>query len=117
MHEVLDLYANIWMLQDIPVMPIIGPSPNASSATVETKGAADSGRAGGEVPHSSASTEKEVQKEWTCALCLVTALSEQVWNAHLNGRKHRASLQKQKDAKVTNEIISTGNKEILKVKF
>ncbi|WJX46490.1 hypothetical protein P8452_33288 [Trifolium repens] len=100
--------------QDIPVMPIIGPSPNASSATVETKGAADSGRAGGEVPHSSASTEKEVQKEWTCALCLVTALSEQVWNAHLNGRKHRASLQKQKDAKVTNEIISTGNKEILK---
>ncbi|KAK2383439.1 HVA22 protein [Trifolium repens] len=100
--------------QDIPVMAIIGPSPNASSATVETKGAADSGRAGGEDPHSSASTEKEVQKEWTCALCLVTALSEQVWNAHLNGRKHRASLQKQKDAKVTNEIIATGNKEILK---
>ncbi|MCI56792.1 TB2/DP1 HVA22 family protein, partial [Trifolium medium] len=85
--------------------------------TVETKGTTDSDIPSGEVPQTSTSTEKEVQKEWTCALCLVTAQSEKVWNSHLSGRKHRASLQKQKDAEVTNEIIATGNKEMLKVKF
>ncbi|CAJ2678209.1 unnamed protein product [Trifolium pratense] len=99
--------------QDFPVMPIIEPSPQASSATVETKGTEDSDIAGGEVPQSSISTKKEVQKEWTCALCLVTAPSESVWNSHLSGKKHRA-LQKQKDAEVRNEIIATGNKEMLK---
>jgi hypothetical protein len=105
------------MLQGIPVMPIIGPSPNASSATVETKGTTDSDTVDGEVPQSSTSTEKEVQKEWTCALCLVTAQGEKVWNSHLSGRKHRASLQKQKEPEVTNKIITAGNKEVLEVKF
>ncbi|KAK2383437.1 HVA22 protein [Trifolium repens] len=99
--------------QGIPVMPIIGPSPNASSATVETKGTTESDIVDGEVPQSSTSTEKEVQKEWTCALCLVTAQGEKVWNSHLSGRKHRASLQKQKEPEVTNKIITAGNKEVL----
>lgn len=109
--------------QDIPVMPKIGRSQNASSATVETKGTAEINKAGGEVSQSS--TQKEVQKEWTCALCLVTTSSEKTLNCHLGGKKHRASvetliskkqptLQKQKDAKVTNKIIATGNKEIAK---
>jgi hypothetical protein len=31
----------------------------------------------------------EVQREWTCALCLVTSSSEKDLNSHLNGRRHR----------------------------
>jgi hypothetical protein len=126
LHEVLSLDPNIWMLKDIPVMPKIGPSQNASSATVETKGTAEINKAGGEVSQSS--TQKEVQKEWTCALCLVTTSSEKTLNCHLGGKKHRDSvetliskkqptLHKQKDAKVTNKIIAIDNKEIVKVKF
>jgi hypothetical protein len=73
------------MWQDILVIPKIGPSQTASSATVETKGRAESDTVGGEVT----STLKEVQKEWTCALCLVTTTSEKDLNSHFNGRKHR----------------------------
>ncbi|KAI5386202.1 hypothetical protein KIW84_072666 [Lathyrus oleraceus] len=61
--------------QDIPVMHKVGPGHNASSAIVETKGTSESDRTGGEVPQSS-STQKQMQKEWTCALCLVTTTSE-----------------------------------------
>ena len=117
MQEVFSLYANTQMLQDIPVLPKVGPSQNASLATVETTVTAERNSTGGEVPQSSTSTQKEVQKEWTCALCLVTTLSESILNSHLSGKKHRAALQRQKDAEVTNEIIATDNKEILKVKF
>jgi valyl-tRNA synthetase len=60
-------------------------SQKASSAIVETKGTAESGKAGGKVPQSSNST----QKVWTCALCSVTATSKKDLNSHLNGRKHR----------------------------
>jgi hypothetical protein len=81
------------MLQDIPVMPKIEPSQNASSATVETKGTEESDRAGGEVPQSSTSTQKQVQKQWTCALCLLTVACEKDVNSHLNGKKHRANLR------------------------
>ncbi|CAL5213552.1 unnamed protein product [Lathyrus oleraceus] len=108
--------------QDIPVIPKVGPSQSASSAT--TKGTAENDRAGGEVPQSSTSTQKEMQKEWTCALCLVTTSSEMTLNSHLSGRRHRArtealiakkqpTLQRQKDA-VTNEILATDDKEMLK---
>ncbi|CAK8577928.1 unnamed protein product [Lathyrus sativus] len=111
--------------QDIPVIPKVGPSQSASSATVVTKGTAENGRAGGEVPQSSTSTQKEMQKEWTCALCLVTTSSEMTLNSHLSGRRHRArmealiakkqsALQKKKDAEVTNEILATDDKETLK---
>jgi len=127
LREIFGLYANIWMLQDIPVVPKIGPSQNASSATEETKGTAESDRAGGEFPQGS--TQQEVQKKWTCALCLVTMTSKKDLNSHLTGRKHsdtiealliakkQPTLQKQKDAEGTNEIIATDNKAILKVKF
>jgi hypothetical protein len=117
LQEVLGLYANTRTLQDIPVLPKIGPSQNAPLATVETKVTAERNSAGGEVPQSSTSAQKEVQNEWTCALCLVTTSSEKILNSHLSGKKYRAALQRQKDAEVTNEIIATDNKEILKVKF
>lgn len=102
------------MLQDIPVIPKIGPSQNESSASVETKGTVEGDRAGGEVPRSS-STQMDLQKDRTCDLCLITA--EEILNAHFSGRKHSAALQKQKDAEAINEITTTDNKEILKVKF
>jgi hypothetical protein len=91
LHEVLSLDPNIWMLKDIPVMPKIGPSQNASSATVETKGTAEINKAGGEVSQSS--TQKEVQKEWTCALCLVTVRCEKTLISHLRGRRHRETME------------------------
>jgi len=117
LQEVLGIYVNTRTLQDIPVSPKIGPSQIASLATVETKVTAERTSAGGEVPQSSTSTQKEVQKEWTCALCLVTTPGKKDLNSHLSGKKHRAALQRQKDAEATNEIIATDNKEILKVKF
>jgi len=129
LHEIFGLDANILTFQDIPVIPEIEPSQNPSSVTVETKGTAESDRAGGEFPKGSTSTQKEMQKKWTCALCLVTTTSKKDLNSHLTGRKHRdtiealsiakkqPTLKKQKDAEGTNEIIATDNKEILKVKF
>jgi hypothetical protein len=105
------------MLQDIPGMSKIEPCQNASSATVETEVTAESDRAGGEVPQSSTSSQNEVQREWTCALCLLTFTCEKTMDIHLNGRRHRAALQRQKDAEVTNQLIATDNKEILKVNY
>ncbi|XP_057416135.1 uncharacterized protein LOC130710789 isoform X2 [Lotus japonicus] len=75
--------------KDIPSMPSLAPTQIASSTIVEMKGIAGKGRAGEEFPRSS--THKEVQKEWTCALCQVTVLREEDLNSHLQGRKHRAA--------------------------
>ncbi|XP_062018895.1 uncharacterized protein LOC133735504 isoform X2 [Rosa rugosa] len=36
---------------------------------------------------------KEVQKEWTCALCQVTTTCERNLNSHLRGRKHKAAYE------------------------
>ncbi|KAM5548423.1 hypothetical protein ABKV19_000043 [Rosa sericea] len=36
---------------------------------------------------------KEVQKEWTCALCQVTTSCERNLNSHLQGRKHKAAYE------------------------
>ncbi|CAL5213556.1 unnamed protein product [Lathyrus oleraceus] len=66
-------------------------SQKASSAIVETKGTAEGDNAGGEVVQSSTCTEKEVQREWTCALCLVKVTCEKTLNSHLKGKKHRAA--------------------------
>ncbi|OUZ99585.1 zinc finger protein [Macleaya cordata] len=35
-------------------------------------------------------SKKKPQKEWSCALCKVSATSEQGLNAHLQGKKHKA---------------------------
>ncbi|KAI5386196.1 hypothetical protein KIW84_072665 [Lathyrus oleraceus] len=97
--------------KDISVISETVPSQNASAATVENK-----------VPQSSTSTRKEAQKEWNCALCMVTTSSEITLTSHLGGRKHRAAvealiakkqpnLQKQNYAKATNEITATNSKE------
>lgn len=75
------MYANIFASQ------------KASSTIVETKGLDGSDPAGGEVPPSSTATQKEVPKEWTCALCLVTTSSQITLNSHINGRKHRAACE------------------------
>ncbi|XP_022763624.1 uncharacterized protein LOC111309065 [Durio zibethinus] len=45
-------------------------------------------------------TDKQVQKEWTCAMCQVTTSSEKTLNSHLQGRRHRdvrAELMKAKN--------------------
>ncbi|CAI8617984.1 unnamed protein product [Vicia faba] len=108
--------------QDIFAIPEIVPSQNASAATVETKGSAESNKASGEATQSSTFTQKEMQKEWNCALCLVTTSNEMTWNSHLSGRKHRAAiktfiakkqptLQKQNYAESTHEITAANSKE------
>lgn len=115
-------------MQDISVIPETVPSENASAATVENKGTAESNRAGGEVPQSYTSTQKEAQKEWNCALCSVTTSNEITLNSYLSGRKHRAAiktfiakklptLQKQNYAEETNEITATNSKETPEVMF
>ncbi|CAK9152162.1 unnamed protein product, partial [Ilex paraguariensis] len=42
---------------------------------------------------------KKVQKEWTCALCQVTTACEANLNSHLQGQKHRATLDELKASK------------------
>ncbi|MBA0702100.1 hypothetical protein Goari_022366, partial [Gossypium aridum] len=37
-------------------------------------------------------SDKQVQKEWTCAMCQVTTSSEKTLNSHLRGRKHKNNL-------------------------
>ncbi|KAI5386199.1 hypothetical protein KIW84_072665, partial [Lathyrus oleraceus] len=70
---------------------IVASQKASSSAIVETKGTAEGDNAGGEVVQSSTCTEKEVQREWTCALCLVKVTCEKTLNSHLKGKKHRAA--------------------------
>ncbi|CAJ2678204.1 unnamed protein product [Trifolium pratense] len=69
----------------------IEASRKVSSAIVETKGILGRDPAGGEIPRSS--TQKDVQKEWICALCLVKTSSEITLNSHLNGRRHREACE------------------------
>ncbi|KAJ1376673.1 Zinc finger C2H2 superfamily [Sesbania bispinosa] len=105
--------------QYIPVMPNLAPSHNASTSTtmVETRGIAGKDRSGGELPQSS-TTHKEVQKEWTCALCQVTASCEQDLNSHLHGRRHRdASIAlKAKTKAASKKLKINQSKEELKQK-
>jgi hypothetical protein len=39
---------------------------------------------------------KEVQKEWTCAICQVTTQSEITLNSHLRGNRHKANYEELK---------------------
>ncbi|KAK1386191.1 C2H2-type domain-containing protein [Heracleum sosnowskyi] len=58
---------------------------------------------------------KNVQKEWTCAVCQVTTQSEATLNSHLQGMKHRTKCEELKAGKQTaiKKGVSTGtpNKE------
>ncbi|KAI8532411.1 hypothetical protein RHMOL_Rhmol11G0213000 [Rhododendron molle] len=46
--------------------------------------------AGGENKAVKITDSEKVQREWTCALCQVTATSEKMLDSHLQGRKHKA---------------------------
>ncbi|CAI8617983.1 unnamed protein product [Vicia faba] len=72
---------------------IVATKKSSSAAIVETKGTAESEGAGGEVVQSSNSTEKQVQREWICGLCLVKVTCEKTLNSHLKGKKHRAACE------------------------
>lgn len=59
----------------------------------EIKGAA-AGSVPAEIP-----SDKQVQKEWTCAMCQVTTSSEITLNSHLLGRRHREAYDELMKAK------------------
>lgn len=44
---------------------------------------------------------KQVQREWTCALCLVTTASEKTLNAHFQGSRHKSNCEQSKISKNT----------------
>ncbi|XP_021300003.1 uncharacterized protein LOC110428333 isoform X2 [Herrania umbratica] len=44
-------------------------------------------------------SDKQVQKEWTCAMCQVTTSCEKNLNMHLQGRRHRAACEELMKAK------------------
>ncbi|KAH1236284.1 HVA22-like protein a [Glycine max] len=102
--------------QDISVVPNLVPSQNASPAMVETKILVGKDTASGELPESS--THKEVQKEWTCALCHVTTSSEKTLIDHLHGRKHKATCEslKAQNQPVPHKVKSDQSKDDLKQK-
>ena len=97
-------------------MPVLSLSQNMSSARMETNGMARKDAAGGEVPQSS--THKEVQKEWTCAVCQVTTNCEKNLNMHLHGRKHKAACEalNAKNQPVPQKLKNDQSKEELKQK-
>ncbi|XAR53008.1 hypothetical protein NMG60_11021380 [Bertholletia excelsa] len=72
-----------------PVEPNVAETSHSAVAAEEIKqvpvGVQDNAR---EVPNSD-----KVQKEWACALCLVTTTSEKTLNSHFEGRKHKARYQ------------------------
>ncbi|KAL9329201.1 hypothetical protein ACSQ67_004204 [Phaseolus vulgaris] len=102
--------------QDIPVVPKVVQSQNASPTMLETKGVVMKDKADGELPQ--ISIHKEVQKEWTCALCQVTTTSEKTLNEHLKGSKHRAKENdiKAKFQPVSQKLKSDHSKEEIKQK-
>ncbi|KAK1402110.1 C2H2-type domain-containing protein [Heracleum sosnowskyi] len=51
--------------------------------------------------------EENAQREWTCAVCLVTTSSKATLNSHLLGRKHRARCEELKVGKQTTEKVVT----------
>ncbi|XP_039007773.1 receptor expression-enhancing protein 3-A-like [Hibiscus syriacus] len=70
-----------------PVNQIPPPEPDAVQAVNNKIALPEINREAGfnltEIP-----LEKQVQKEWTCAMCQVKVSSEITFNSHLQGRKH-----------------------------
>ncbi|GLU16063.1 hypothetical protein SLE2022_325130 [Rubroshorea leprosula] len=52
-----------------------------------------------EVDHTWKSSPKKVQKEWSCALCLISTTSEKCLKKHLRGKKHKAKEEEQRAVK------------------
>ncbi|KAJ8548157.1 hypothetical protein K7X08_021393 [Anisodus acutangulus] len=55
----------------------------------------------GEIKLPETNSVKNVQTEWTCAVCQVTTTSEFVWKSHLLGRRHKAKCEGLKTCKQT----------------
>ncbi|KOM27080.1 hypothetical protein LR48_Vigan393s002400 [Vigna angularis] len=102
--------------QNIPVVPKLVQSENASATMLETNGIVVKEKGVEELPQ--IFTHKEVQKEWTCALCHVTTTSEKTLNSHLQGSKHRQMeiAMKAKNQSVSQKLKSDHSKEELKQK-
>lgn len=112
----VDMIWSSWTLQNIPVVPKLVKSENASATMLETNGIVMKEKGVGELPQ--IFTHKEVQKEWTCALCHVTTTSEKTLNSHLQGSKHKKMeiALKAKNQPVSQKLKSDHSKEELKQK-
>ncbi|XP_059446736.1 uncharacterized protein LOC132178307 isoform X2 [Corylus avellana] len=71
--------------------PSLHQTDNKTSTTMEIKGPDVAVAAAVELPDIHMS--KEVQKEWTCAICQLTTNSEKTLNIHLEGKKHKANFE------------------------
>ncbi|KAK4271336.1 hypothetical protein QN277_020045 [Acacia crassicarpa] len=77
-------------LQANTALESLNSNESSSSAIAKTeKMAADAEH--GTFPHTSAS--ENVQKEWTCAICQLTMLSDANLNSHVQGKKHKATCE------------------------
>ncbi|XP_054802660.1 uncharacterized protein LOC129306217 isoform X3 [Prosopis cineraria] len=82
----------------------VDSNESTSSSTAKTqKIAADTER--GAYPDLHAF--ENVQKEWTCAICLLTMHSEANLNSHLQGRKHKAACEALKAKKTEAKAAAT----------
>ncbi|XVE93591.1 hypothetical protein REPUB_Repub01dG0207800 [Reevesia pubescens] len=72
--------------------PNAAQTVNNVTTLPEIKGAASFGSP--EIP-----SDKQVQKEWTCAMCQVTTTSEKTLNSHLQGSRHRNAWEELMKAK------------------
>jgi hypothetical protein len=67
------------------------PTDNRTSTTMEIEGPDVAVAAPRELPD--VHVFKEVQKEWTCAICQVTTSSKITLNMHRKGKKHKATVE------------------------
>ncbi|XP_039044856.1 uncharacterized protein LOC120184461 isoform X1 [Hibiscus syriacus] len=75
------------------IEPNAGKKVNGVMAVPEMKG--EAGFCCPEIPLD----KLQVQQEWTCAMCQVTTTSETTLNYHLQGRRHRDTLEELMKAK------------------
>ncbi|XP_059447581.1 uncharacterized protein LOC132178994 isoform X3 [Corylus avellana] len=69
----------------------LDPTDNRTSTTMEIEGPDVAVAAPRELPD--IHVFKEVQKEWTCAICQVTTSSKITLNMHRKGKKHKATIE------------------------
>lgn len=63
----------------------------------------------GEASPSYATIEHKIQKEWSCAICLVTTTSKKCLKKHLLGRLHKANIEELKDEKAFKTTTNNTN--------
>ncbi|XVF44884.1 hypothetical protein PTKIN_Ptkin02bG0159200 [Pterospermum kingtungense] len=75
-----------------PVNPISEIEPNAAETVNNMNTLPDiEGSIGS---HPQIPSDKQVQKEWTCAMCQITTTCEKNLNTHFQGRRHRDACEK-----------------------